>query len=113
MLETLTDDSVDVESLILSTDVPGLSILPAGKPHEGATELLASARMAKVAAPVCSRYTPHRDIRFPAAAGLKRVAGPLRSGRQIVLVVCSGKTPRHAVLDALEQLDNRDSSFWF
>src|ERR1043165_7009541 len=46
LLEALTDPAVDVESLVLPTDVGGLSILPAGTPHEGATELLASARMA-------------------------------------------------------------------
>ena len=46
LLEAIDDDSVDIESLILRTDVPGLHFLPAGR-CEGdvATELLASARM--------------------------------------------------------------------
>jgi protein-tyrosine kinase len=110
LLEALTDESVDVESLILSTDVPGLSILPAGKPREGATELLASARMAKVAGRLFARDA-HRIAIFDSppllvsseSRALCAVAG------QIVLVVCSGKTPRHAVLDALEQFDDRAS----
>ena len=112
LLEALADDSVDVESLILPTDVPGLSILPSGMPHEGATEMLASARMAKVAARLFARDARRIAI-FDSppllvsseSRALCAVAG------QIVLVVCSGKTPRHAVLDALEQLDNRESVF--
>lgn len=112
LLDALSDDTADVESLILSTDVPGFSILPSGKPHEGATELLASARMAKVAGRLFTHDTRRIAI-FDSppllvsseSRALCAVAG------QTVLVVCSGKTPRHAVVHALEQLDNRESVF--
>ena len=112
LLDALADDYVDVDSLISSTDVPGLSILPSGKPHEGATELLASARMAKLAGRLFA-CDARRIAIFDSppllvsseSRALSAVAG------QIVLVVRSGKTPRHAVLDALGQLDNRESVF--
>ena len=39
---------VDVDTLILGTDVDGLQILPAGTGSEHATELLASERMDKL-----------------------------------------------------------------
>ena len=48
LLDALRDSTMDVESLILPTDVPSLSIMPAGRRSENATELLASARMGEV-----------------------------------------------------------------
>ena len=45
LLDALHDPSIDIESLILPTDIPGLSVLPAGRRSETATELLASQRM--------------------------------------------------------------------
>ncbi len=50
LLDALSDESLDVESLIVETDVRGLEILPAGKFVENATELFASARMDQIAA---------------------------------------------------------------
>ena len=102
LLEALTEEVSDVESLILATDVPGLSILPAGKPHDGAAELLASERMEQVVARISAR-DPRRISLFDSppllvsseSRALVGVAG------QVVLVVRAGKTPRQAVLDAI------------
>ena len=49
LLDALKDDSLDVESLVLDTDVSNLEVLPAGQFSEGAAELLASARMRDIA----------------------------------------------------------------
>ena len=108
LLEALGDASTDVESLILPTDVGGLSILPAGRSHDGATELLASARMSAVVTRLIAR-NPRRIVLFDSppllasseSRALSEVVG------QVVLVVRSGTTPRQAVLDALEQLADR------
>ena len=64
LLEAVADESVDIESLILRTDVPGLHFLPAGR-CEGdvATELLASARMQHTVSRLESRAT-NRVILF-------------------------------------------------
>ena len=48
LMNALTEPGLDVESLILTTDIEGLSILPAGGSHEHATEHLASERMRAV-----------------------------------------------------------------
>src|ERR1700722_3627239 len=48
LLDTLVDETIDVESLVLRTNLPSLSLLPAGTPVEGATELLSSKRMRHV-----------------------------------------------------------------
>jgi exopolysaccharide/PEP-CTERM locus tyrosine autokinase len=102
LLDALIDASVDIESLVLETDVPGLSILPAGKPHEGAAELLASERMAQIVARLNTR-DQRRITLFDSppllvsseSRALSAVAG------QLLLVVRADKTPRQAVLDAV------------
>jgi protein-tyrosine kinase len=111
LLDALGDPAVDIESLVLPTDVGGLSILPAGRTHDGATELLASARMSAVVARLIAR-NPRRIVLFDSppllvsseSRALSAVAG------QVVLVVRSGATPRQAVLDALEQIAERPVS---
>jgi len=108
LLEALTDTNIDIESLLLPTDVGSLSILPAGKPHESATELLASARMSVLITRLLSR-NPNRILLFdspPLLVSTESRALAAMAG-QIVLVVRSGATPRQAVVDALEQLGER------
>jgi receptor protein-tyrosine kinase len=108
LLDALADDMVDVESLILPTDVKGLSILPAGSctDEEGAAELLGSSRMEEVAARVGARHV-HRIALFDAPPLLvtneSRVLATLVG--QILLIVKSGSTPRIAVQEALELID--------
>lgn len=108
LLDALGDASADIESFVLPTDVGGLSILPAGGTHDGATELLASARMSAVVTRLIAR-NPRRIVLFDSppllvsseSRALSSIAG------QVVLVVRSGHTPNQAVLDALEQLGDR------
>jgi receptor protein-tyrosine kinase len=75
LLDAVRDEAADVESLILPTDIPKLSILPAGRPTEMATELLASFHMESVMAKIVGWQTPEagRDIRLAAAAPDQRV----------------------------------------
>jgi protein-tyrosine kinase len=111
LLDALGEPNADIESFVLPTDVGGLSIVPAGKTHDGATELLASARMAAVVTRLIAR-DPRRIVLFDSppllvsseSKALSSIAG------QVVLVVRSGATPQQAVLDALEQLSDRPVS---
>jgi len=48
LLDVLRNSSLDVEKVILPTDVPNLFVLPAGTASPEATELLASVRMEEV-----------------------------------------------------------------
>jgi protein-tyrosine kinase len=103
LLDLLSDETLDVEQVILATDVPNLSLLPAGRHSPEATELLASARMAKLAAELVDRDR-RRIVLFDSppllltneSQVLTAVAG------QIVVVVRAGMTPQPVVLDALE-----------
>lgn len=106
LLEALQDESLDVESLILPTDVPGLSLLPAGKPSETATELLASERMQEVVNALGAAREKNRVVLFDSPPLLltsesRALAQPMG---QVVLVVQAARTPQHAVFDAIDCL---------
>lgn len=102
----LTDETADVESLVVRTDIPGFEILPAGRSVEDATERLASARMSKVFATLGAR-NPRRLVVIDSApllaASEGRVLLPIAG--QVVLVVRAGVTPQRAVLDAVALCD--------
>jgi exopolysaccharide/PEP-CTERM locus tyrosine autokinase len=106
LLDALTEETIDIESLILRTNLPGLTLLPSGTPCEGATELLSSQRMKDLTASLVSR-NPRRIVLMDAppllmtseARALLKIAG------QVVLVVRAGKTPRPALEDALRMFD--------
>jgi exopolysaccharide/PEP-CTERM locus tyrosine autokinase len=105
LLDALRDSSIDVESLILATDVPGLAVLPAGQQGPHATELLASARMLEIVRSIGERDT-NRIVLFdspPLLLTSESFALTAAVG-QVLLVVRSGVTPQQAVLDAIERI---------
>lgn len=106
LMDALLDESIDVESLVVRTDIHGLDILPAGKFVENATELLASARMAQIIARI-SAHNPRRFALFDSSPllGSSEADALVRLPGQIVLVVRASTTPRHAVLEALDRID--------
>jgi exopolysaccharide/PEP-CTERM locus tyrosine autokinase len=108
LLDALTDESVDVESLILGTNVRGLEILPAGKFIEHATELIASGRMSQIAVRMTAP-NPRRLVLFDSAPLLVSSEARVltRVPGQIVLVVRAGVTPRRAIQDAIAQVDRQ------
>lgn len=108
LLDLLQNDQLDVESLILPTDVPGLSLLPAGRHSEHATELLASARMRVLMTRLAQRDS-RRIVLLdspPLLLTTESLALAAVSG-QVVLVVRAAHTPQQTVLDALSHLEGR------
>jgi len=101
LLDALLDESLDVESLIVQTNVRGLEILPAGKFVESAHELLASARMDQIAAYLSARNA-RGLVLFDATPLLvsSEARALLRVPGQIALVARVGVTPRQAALEA-------------
>lgn len=107
LLDALSDEAVDVESLVLGTDIKGLELLPAGRAAEGAaSELIASARMAQITTRLTARH-PRRLVLLDSspllvsseARALKQIPG------QILMVTRAGRTPRQALLDAIALID--------
>jgi exopolysaccharide/PEP-CTERM locus tyrosine autokinase len=108
LLDALGDESVDVESLIVGTDLPGFEILPSGKFVENAPELLASTRMAEIAAQLGSRDVGQLVVfdSVPLLASSEaRALMPIIG--QVVLVARVGATPRSAVQQAVAAIDKK------
>jgi protein-tyrosine kinase len=105
LLDLAKDPALAIASLVMPTDVPGLAFLPAGRPDEKSTELLASGRMRQLVAQLASQ-DPARLVLFDSAPlllttesqALAQVAG------QIVIVVRADQTPQQVVLEAIETI---------
>src|SRR6185295_6984367 len=108
LIDVLLEDSLDLQEVLVSTDVEGLRILPAGPVHRQSTELLASERMAALAAQMAERY-PDRVLVFDTPPLLATTEAQVMSSLmgQVVLVVRAAMTPQQAVLQSLETLGQR------
>ena len=102
LLDVLGDASRSVESVVSPTNHPGLSVMPAGKYQESATELLASARMREVVASLVE-LDPHCVILLDSPPILLTTEAPILASLfgQVVVVIRAGQTPQHAVLEAV------------
>jgi protein-tyrosine kinase len=106
LMDALEDPSVDVESLIIRTDIPKLSVLAAGRQANNDTEMLASARTKQVLDGLASNH-PSRIIIFDSAPAL--AASPasvlaLNVG-QVMMVVRADRTTESELRDALALVD--------
>ncbi len=103
LLDALRDPTLDVQRLVLPTDIATLAVLPAGRYSDEANELLASRRMEQLATSL-SEQDKHRIILFDSSPllqtneshALAQVVG------QIIVVVRAASTPEPVLLDALE-----------
>ena len=102
LLDALVNESLDVESLVVETNVPGLSVLPAGRRVETTAELLSSLRMKQLMIELC-QHNPRRIVLLDSPPLLITNEGRalLKVAGQVVLVMRAGHTPRHAVQDAV------------
>jgi protein-tyrosine kinase len=105
LLDLLDGSADSPEALVMRTDMRGLSILPAGKPRQNATELLSGSRMEFVIHDLATRF-PKRIIILDTPPILHTSESRVitSSAGQIVLVVKAEDTPRGAVQEALEVL---------
>jgi exopolysaccharide/PEP-CTERM locus tyrosine autokinase len=105
MTDLLASDNMPIEDALIKTDVPGLVILPAGRPHEYITEMIASRRMANLMDEFATRYS-NRVVVFDAPPMLSTPESQVLANLvgQIVFVVEAGKTPFTIVEDALDMI---------
>lgn len=110
LLDALKDDTLDLESLIVPTDIPGLSILPAGNRTSIATELLSSSHMERTVARL-GAHSPNRIVLLDSppllltseSRAIAAVVG------QVVVVVNAQSTPQQAVVDAVSHIPSDKS----
>ena len=108
LIEVLLDDSIALEDVIVRTDMNDIQILPAGKKHTQATELLASDRMAEVMHELANRYRDRILIMdSPPLLITSEAQAVARQAGQVALVVECGKTTNEQIHDALEVLDRK------
>jgi protein-tyrosine kinase len=105
LMDALADPAVDVEDYVIATDIPNLSILPAGAQTNQDTEYLAASRAGAVLDQLTA-HDPARIIIFdspPALAASPASVLALQVG-QTVVVVHADVTTDSALRDALSLL---------
>lgn len=109
LMDAIVDRTLDVESCVIRTSIPHLAVLPAGKPHNDATELLASDRMREVLDRILTSH-PSRMVIFdtpPTLAASVASELALHVG-QVLMVVRADTTGEAGLRDALGLLAGCD-----
>lgn len=107
LMDLLLDENLDMADAMVRTSIPNLRVLPKGRSHPRATELLASNAMADLTRELASRY-PDRMVIFdspPLLITSESVVLASHMG-QIVFVVEANQTSQGAVKEALALLDD-------
>lgn len=109
LIEYLGNKDVNFESIILKTNIPGFTIVPAGTQHKHSTELLMSNKMALLAQELSDRYAD-RIVIFDSPPLLAATQGEVLSGLvgQVILVVEAEKTPQTMVMESVKKLSSCD-----
>jgi protein-tyrosine kinase len=105
LIDVLLDGKTELSDLLLRTNVGNLTVLPAGRRHPNATELLASKRMAQLVDEIARRYAD-RVIVFdspPVLASSEPSVLALHVG-QVAFVIEAESTGRRAVEEALSMI---------
>jgi protein-tyrosine kinase len=101
LLDLLTDPSLSLDDVVLRTNVPKLSLLPAGRRNNLSTELLASGAMDKLLQRLANEF-PRQVVVFDAPPLLLTSQAKVLASRvgQVVLVVEASRTQRNVVEQA-------------
>ncbi|WP_298672676.1 AAA family ATPase [uncultured Sphingomonas sp.] len=106
LLDIISDQTLDPEAFVLKTDVPQLSLLPAGARSHADTELLASVRTAQVLDQLLAA-DPRRIIVFDSPPALAASPASVLAllVAQVMLVVRADRTTDSDVREAVALLD--------
>jgi protein-tyrosine kinase len=106
LIDLLEGKDLRVPDILIRTDIPNLSVLPAGRRHQHSTELLASVTMKRLANELSKRY-PDRIVIFDSPPLLAATQADVLAGLvgQVVLVIESEMTPQYIVQEAISKLE--------
>ncbi|HEY0622848.1 AAA family ATPase [Sphingomonas sp.] len=109
LLDVLAGDIDNVESCVIATDVPQLSVLPAGTRSNADTELLASERAARILESLAAA-DPRRIVIFDSPPALAASPASVLAGQvgQVMLVVRADRTSESDLREAVGLLDGCD-----
>jgi exopolysaccharide/PEP-CTERM locus tyrosine autokinase len=102
LVDALAEPFVDPESLVIRTDVRGLSVLPAGRSVTNVTELLASERTPEVLR-LLTRDRPRRIVLFDSPPALLASPASVLASHvgQLLMVVRADRTTEADLREAL------------
>lgn len=105
LMDALVDPTLDVESLIIQTDIPTLSVLPAGRAAANDTEALASDHAYQLIQGLIAK-NPKRIIVFDSAPALAASPASVLAHHvgQILMVVRADQTGEPELREALSLL---------
>jgi exopolysaccharide/PEP-CTERM locus tyrosine autokinase len=106
LMDILLDDTSALGDVILRTNIPALSLLPAGRNNKHATELLASQTMSALLDEIASRYHD-RIVIFDSPPLLLTTEASVLAAKmgQVVMVIDAETTTQRDVREALRRLD--------
>ncbi|MFT4174557.1 MAG: XrtA-associated tyrosine autokinase [Rhodocyclaceae bacterium] len=106
LMDVLLSPDVALPDVLLRTNIEKLTILPAGMPHQRATELLASESMVRLLEEMAARY-PDRIIVFDSPPLLVTTEARVLATHmgQIVMVVEAARTTHSMVKQSLSTID--------
>jgi len=106
LVDFLVDDQLELADVLVSTNMPALTVLPAGSKHHLSAELLAGDNMRRLTAEMSQRY-PDRIVIFDAPPLLVTTEAGILANLmgQVVMVVEAGRTPQSQVREALAMLN--------
>ncbi|MBL4802345.1 MAG: polysaccharide biosynthesis tyrosine autokinase [Emcibacter sp.] len=106
LIDVIENKDMDLSECLIRTNIPNLTILPAGKKHKLTTELLASERMGEIIDEIARRY--HDRIIIidapPVLASSAASVLALHVG-QILFVVEAERTREEELNDAFKMID--------
>jgi exopolysaccharide/PEP-CTERM locus tyrosine autokinase len=110
LLDALADPAIDLESCVIPTDVPHLSVLPAGTRSDNDTELLASDR-ARALLDRLEQAHPRRLMVFDSAPVLAASTASVLAEHvgQVLMVVRADRTGESDLREAVALLDGCDT----
>lgn len=105
LLDYLSGAAASVESLIVRTNIPKLSVLPAGRGRDDAAELVTSQAMDALLRGLAGAGPGHVVVLDSPPLLLSTESRALvRSMGQVLVVVEAGRTPRTAIVEAFDAL---------
>lgn len=106
LMDVLTQAEIRFDDAVLGTNVERLTLLLAGTPHTGASELLASEAMKRLLSEVSRRY-PDRIVVFDSPPLLATTESRVLATHmgQVVVVVEAGRTTHAALESALSTVE--------
>ena len=109
LIDVLLDDTIDMADVLVKTNIENLVILPAGRGHANATEIMASGAMSELMNEISKRYSDRVTILDSPPLLITSEAKVLaEKAGQVVMVVESNLTSHEQVAEAVEMLDDND-----